>query len=88
MSKITRVTNQEAPREWWIGRTESGFDKWLTPKSPEETECRNVFIASDGREKCVEYIAVIEKSAYDAIKDKPCECECVACSTHRNYEKL
>ncbi len=65
------MTNSKlARREWWIGRTENGFDKWLTTKHPDEQECRNVFICSDASEQCVEYIAVIEKSAYDAaLKD-------------------
>ena len=79
----TKIKNAEEPREWWIGRTADGFDKWLTAKHPQESECRNVFISSDGSEPCVEYIPVIEKSAYDKLKNRPCECECVACSVHR-----
>lgn len=47
-------------RQWWIGRTAAGFDKWLTAKHPEEQECRNCFITSDGSEECVEYIPVQE----------------------------
>lgn len=61
--------SSEKPREWWIGRTESGFDKWLTAKHPEETECRNVFISSDGSEPCVEYIHVIEYSEVTSLRE-------------------
>lgn len=58
------------PREWWIGRTGYGFDKWLTKKHPDEETCRNVFIASDGQDACVEYIPVIELAAYRELEAK------------------
>lgn len=48
------------PREWWIGKTQDGFDKWLTGKHPDEHECRNAFITSDGQDGCAEYIHVRE----------------------------
>jgi hypothetical protein len=57
-------------REWWIGRTADDFDKWLTRKHPTETKCRHVFISTDGSDPCVEYIPVIEKSAYDSLKEE------------------
>lgn len=47
-------------RQWWIGRTAGGFDKWLTAKHPDEQECINCFISSDESEECVEYIPVQE----------------------------
>jgi hypothetical protein len=61
------TAQNDKPREWWIGKTADGFDKWLTAKNPEEIKCRNVFISSDGNDPCVEYIPVIEKSAFDCV---------------------
>lgn len=60
----------DKPREWWIGRTRNGFDKWLAAKHPEQTECDNTFICSDGQDECAEYIRVIEYSAYEELKKR------------------
>lgn len=65
----------EMARQWWIGITELGFAKWLTQKHPEEIECRHVFLCQDGSEKCVEYVPVIEFSAYKRLKDELHECQ-------------
>lgn len=56
------------PREWWIGLTADGFSKWLTQKHPQEHKCRSVFLSSDGKDECVEYIPVIELSALKAAE--------------------
>lgn len=58
-------------REWWIGITEHGWEKWLTRKHPNDTECRHAFISNDGSDKCIEYVAAIERNAYeDVVKER------------------
>lgn len=64
----SKMTDTKQPRQWWIGITNTGFTKWLTSKHPDETDCRHAFICSDGSEVCLEYVPVIEKSAYDALE--------------------
>jgi hypothetical protein len=57
-------------REWWIGKTQNGYDKWLASKHPNETTCQNVFISIGGEEECVEYIPVVEKSALTEANER------------------
>lgn len=61
---------QGKAREFWIGITQDGFEKWLTKKNPEEDKCNYRFISSDGEDGCAEYLAVIEYSAYLAEKER------------------
>lgn len=58
-------------REWWIGKTQDGFDRWLSSKDPSNDECIYNFLSSiNSNDKCVEHIPVIEKSAYIKLKEK------------------